>query len=183
MCPMGTGLAGIREFLTPQPSPVRHTQVGQEDWPPVEWVPSPGTSSLPLQSESALEGCTDLNAPSPVGKDGLEVGQHRTDKRFCRALLSPLRSLCGARRPIWPLSDLLASDAPFERGQAPCPGWFFIRCPHLPAPRQGTPLPPLTTNTRDAFLHPSPSIVFKETISDSQQAHLNAPPFSPTPIS
>lgn len=61
--------------------------------------------------------------PALVGEDGLEVGQHHTDKRFCRALLSLLRSLCGARRPIWPLSDLLASDAPFQWGQAPCLGW------------------------------------------------------------
>lgn len=48
----------------------------------------------------------------------------------------------------------------------------------LPAPRQGTPLPPLTTNTRDAFPHPL-SIVFKE-ISGSHQVHQNAHPPSPS---
>lgn len=123
-------------------------------------------------------------SPSPrAGKTGRRWGStHSTDKRFCRALLSSVQVLRLSTAPHRPPSHLLASDAPFPRGQAPGPGWSCNRCPHLSLRTSTGNAPPTPHHKHPRRLPPSPSIVFKE-ISGSHQTHPNAPPFAGAPIS
>lgn len=126
-----------------------------------------------------LGGTCSLEPLPPPGKGkGAGGGAAlRTDKRFCRALLSPvLRSLCEqSAAPHQPHGVILWLVTPFPRGPGAWPGPVFWQVPHasLQYPYKECPSHP----TPQTHYMPSPSsfsIVFKE-ISGSHQVHPNAP--------